>query len=47
MNKSIDLIKKIPYSVSKIFISGKCNELAKTIYVHEMMHALTNRNKGI
>ena len=38
--------EKIPNCVHSINLSGPCDELAKTIYVHEMYHALLNRHKG-
>lgn len=42
-----DFIKKIPYSISSIYLKGECNEFLTQVYVHEMTHALVNRNKGI
>ncbi len=39
--------KKIPVCISVIKIFGPCDECAKVMYVHEMYHALLDRNKGI
>ncbi len=38
--------EKLPVCTHRISIFGPCDEFAKTTYVHEMYHALLNRNKG-
>ena len=38
--------EKLPVCTHRISVCGPCDELAKTIYVHEMYHALLNRHKG-
>ena len=41
-----DFYKKLPVCLREIEVSGNCDDNAKCIYVHEMAHALINRNKG-
>ena len=41
-----DYYKKLPACVREIAIEGNCDDDAKSIYVHEMTHALVNRHKG-
>ena len=41
-----DFYKKLPFCLREIEVSGNCDDNAKCIYVHEMAHALINRNKG-
>ncbi len=36
----------LPYCINSILLKGDCNDVLSTTYVHEMMHALTSRNKG-
>lgn len=43
VNKSF--FKKLPVCVRKLELSGPCNINSYSNYVHEMMHALFNRNK--
>lgn len=38
--------KKLPICTKEINISGNCDENSKLMYVHEMSHALLNKNKG-
>lgn len=38
--------EKIPICATGIFIFGPSDDMAKTIYAHEMTHALLNKNKG-
>ncbi len=41
-----DFYKKLPIVTTEIGLLGDCNENKKPVYVHEMMHALLDRNKG-
>jgi len=41
-----DYYRKLPVCVKEISIEGNCDEESQCIYVHEMMHALSNRHKG-
>lgn len=41
-----DFYKKLPIVTTEIGLLGDCNEDKKTTYVHEMVHALLDRNKG-
>ena len=38
--------KKLNQYATEIAVEGNCDENSKCIYVHEMSHALINRNKG-
>ena len=41
-----EYFKNLPDCVREIGLEGPCNEDTKSIYVHEMAHALINRHKG-
>lgn len=41
-----EYFKILPDCVREIGLEGPCNEDTKSIYVHEMAHALINRHKG-
>ncbi len=38
--------ENMPVCTNEISVFGSCDDMAKTIYVHEMTHALINRHKG-
>ena len=38
--------KKLGYNVSEITLTSSCNEFTSVAYIHELYHALLNRNKG-
>jgi len=41
-----EFFEKIPICTNQISVYGSCDDMAKTIYVHEMTHALIHRYKG-
>ncbi len=45
-NNDISYYQKIPIILNAISLQGPSDDFSKGIYVHEMYHALTQRNKG-
>ena len=43
---NLDFYRKLPIITREIHLEGPCDDTPTTTYIHEMYHALMNRNKG-